>query len=79
MGTKVTPADLPHFFTILQQNFEQWEEASSLDMADFEDALQATCALKNDCFIAISRDRHFDLAPMSVLTPERFIELVCKQ
>lgn len=79
MGATVVPADLPHYFTILPQNFEQWTEASHVDMADFEDALQTVCALRNQCFIAISRDRHFDSSPMSVLTPERFIELVCKQ
>lgn len=78
MNLQIKPADLPEFFTILPQDRQQWDDASGLDMSDFEDATQASCALHNDCFIAISRDRHFDCAPMSVMTPEHFISVVCE-
>lgn len=76
-NSSIEPKDLQHLFTILPQDSKQWSDASGLEMPDFEDALQASCALNNDCMIAISRDHHFDHAPMVVMTPEHFISQVC--
>lgn len=76
MGLAVQPEELPGFFTILPQDIRQWNDATELEMTDFEDAAQAACALHNECVIAVSRDRHFENAPMSVLTPEQFLSLV---
>lgn len=73
---QIEPSDLTKFFTILPQDSLQWSDASMLGMGDFEDAVQASCALHNECYIAISRDHHFDCAPMSVLTPEQFLSAI---
>jgi len=73
---RLMPSDLTRYFTILPQDSAQWDSAQTLEMADFEDALQAACALRNDCFVAISRDHHFAAAPMPVFTPEEFLSLV---
>lgn len=78
LNSQLRPTDISLLFTILAQDSKQWDDASSLEMSDFEDASQASCALNNGCFIAISRDRHFDNAPMAVVSPEKFIELVCE-
>ena len=78
-GVSATSSDIPQLFTILPQDSQQWEDASGLGMNDFEDALQTSCALHNGCFVAISRDRHFDCAPMSVMTPEHFLATVCPE
>ena len=72
----VEPADMKRFFTVLPQDTGQWDDAQDLGMGDFEDALQAACALRGNCFIAVSRDRHFDKAPMSVLEPKDFLRIV---
>lgn len=77
MCASIAPLQLASLFTILPQDSKQWNDATSLEISDFEDALQASCALNNDCYIAISRDHHFDSAPMAVLSPEQFIEAVC--
>lgn len=76
MGLAIQPEELPGFFTILPQDIRQWNDATELEMTDFEDAAQVACALHNECVIAVSRDRHFENAPMSVLTPEHFLSLV---
>lgn len=79
MGCDVKPSGIPVFFTILQQDSAQWQDACDLEMSDFEDATQASCALHNDCAIAISRDGHFNAAPMCVMTPQEFIDAVTVQ
>ena len=76
MNAAISPSDISSLFSILPQDGQQWTDAGTLDMPDFEDATQAACALRNQCFIVISRDRHFDRAPMSVIAPERFLSLV---
>lgn len=78
LGSDIKPSELTRYFTILAQNGSQWDDAQTLGMPDFEDAVQAACALRNDCHIAISRDHHFCSAPMPVFTPEEFLSAVKK-
>lgn len=79
LTSTITPGILASLFTILPQDSDQWKDASSLeDLTDFEDAVQISCALNNSCFISISRDQHFDHAPMPVFTPEAFLEAISK-
>lgn len=78
LDSQLKPSDISSLFTILPQDSKQWDDASSLEMSDFEDASQAACALNNDCYIIISRDHHFEHCPMAVITPDRFIDLVCE-
>lgn len=75
-GASLFPSDLPKYFTILPQDKMQWDDAQILSLPDFEDSLQAACALHNNCYVVISRDRHFSSAPMSVLSPEEFLNAV---
>lgn len=76
VGLDVSPQDITSYFTILPQDSKQWADAATFEMSDFEDAIQASCALNNDCYIAVSRDHHFDSAPMGATTPERFLQMV---
>lgn len=76
LNAEVRPSDLTRYFNILPQDASQWEDAETLEMSDFEDAVQAACALRNECYVAISRDHHFRSAPMPVFTPEEFLSIV---
>lgn len=79
LASTITPDVLTRLFTILPQDAGQWKDAAALnDVADFEDAVQISCALNNSCYIAISRDQHFTQAPMPVFTPEAFLEAITK-
>ncbi|MGN0191474.1 MAG: type II toxin-antitoxin system VapC family toxin [Candidatus Cryptobacteroides sp.] len=70
------PADLARLFHILPQDYQQYCDAQTLDLSDFEDALQVSCALRSGCLLAISRDHHFRAAPIVSFTPEEFIAAV---
>ena len=77
---KCTPSlkasDVPKLFQILPMDYKQYLDAQSLDIADFEDALQIECARKNNCKVIVSRDSHMiDKAYKSpiILSPEEFI------
>lgn len=74
----VTPEAIAGLFTILPQDIKQWNDASTLEMADFEDALQASCALNSNCYIAVSRDPHFKVSPMVTFSPAEFIDAVTR-
>lgn len=76
LGSRITPFDMTRYFCILPQDVTQWGDAENLGMSDFEDAVQAACALRNDCYIAVSRDHHFNSAPMAVFPPEEFLSRV---
>lgn len=76
MGLILSPGDLTRFFTILPQDAEQWADAQTLGMDDFEDAVQVACALRNSSFIAVSRDRDFSSAPLVTMTPDEFLRAV---
>lgn len=78
MVSDLTPEVISSMFRILPHDIKQWDDATSLGMDDFEDALQASCALNNGCYVAISRDRHFGVAPMITFSPAEFIEAVTK-
>ena len=70
------PADLAKLFHILPQDYQQYCDAQTLNLSDFEDTLQVSCALRSGCLMAISRDHHFNAAPIVSFTPEEFINAV---
>lgn len=78
LGAKFTPKNLSDLFSILPQNAAQWENASQYKMEDFEDALQAACALDSGCVCIVSRDRHYLDAPLPVFDPTDFLDTVVK-
>jgi len=76
MNYLMKPEVISRFFTILPNDAQQWEDASTLEMNDFEDALQTSCALRNGCLFVVTRDRHFEKAPMVYFSPEDFLNAV---
>lgn len=78
LSSKLSPEDISTLFTILPQDAGQWDTASKLKMEDFEDAVQASCALASNCFCIVSRDRHYLDAPIPVLDPSDFLDTVVK-
>lgn len=73
---QLKPEILKSIFTILPQDAAQWDDAASLRMDDFEDAIQASCALRNGSYFVISRDRHFGKAPMVCFSPQEFLAAI---
>ena len=58
------------------QDYQQYCDAQTLNLSDFEDALQVSCALRSGCLMAITRDHHFQAAPIVAFTPDEFINAV---
>ena len=75
---QLKPSVLTELFNILPQTTNQWKKAQSLEMPDFEDALQISCAIDSGCDIFITRDRHFSAAPVKTYSPEEFLNLVLR-
>lgn len=73
---QLKPEVLRSIFTILPQDATQWDDAADLHMDDFEDAIQASCALRNGSFFVVSRDRHFGKAPMVYFSPDEFLAAI---
>lgn len=73
---QLKPEVLRSIFTILPQDATQWDDAASMGMDDFEDAIQASCALRNGSFFVVSRDRHFGKAPMVCFSPDEFLAAI---
>ena len=74
------PSDISRLFTILPQDYQQYCNAQTYDLEDFEDAVQIACASQNECKAIVSRDRHLlELSGLSypaIYSPEEFIEAV---
>ncbi|MDD5891148.1 MAG: PIN domain-containing protein [Bacteroidales bacterium] len=74
------PSDISRLFTILPQDYQQYCNAQTYDLEDFEDAVQIACASQNGCKAIVSRDRRLlELSCLSypaVYSPEEFIEAV---
>jgi len=67
---------LKKLFTILPQDAIQWDDACDMEVNDFEDAVQAACALRSGSLFAVTRDHHFSQAPIVSFTPEEFLNAV---
>ncbi|MCI7513967.1 MAG: PIN domain-containing protein, partial [Bacteroidales bacterium] len=67
-------------FTILPQDYQQYCNAQTYDLDDFEDAVQIACASQNGCKAIVSRDSHLlELSSISypaIYSPEEFINAV---
>lgn len=79
IAPQITPEVLDSLFDVLPMDIKQWKDAKTLDMQDFEDAIQSSCALNNSCFFVISRDAHFACAPLVTFSPEEFIHCVTQR
>lgn len=52
-------------------------QAFALEMADYEDALQAQCASKSDTQYVITRNtKDFINSPINAIEPEKFLEIL---
>lgn len=74
----LNPSVLSDLFNIRPQTAGQWKTARTFAMPDFEDALQIACAIDAGCDVFISRDRHFENAPIKTYSPEEFLNLVLR-
>lgn len=74
------PSDIARLFTILPQDYQQYCNAQTYDLDDFEDAVQIACASQNGCKAIVSRDSHLlELSSISypaIYSPEEFINAV---
>ena len=77
------PSDISRLFTILPQDYQQYCNAQTFDLDDFEDALQIACAAGNGCKAIITRDSHMlessCLGIPAVYSPEGFIKAVTSE
>lgn len=76
LAPSLTTDVLRKLFTILPQDLQQWDDAPEMGLSDFEDALQAACALRGGCWFVITRDHHFDKAPVIKMTPQEFLDSI---
>ncbi|MGM9767413.1 MAG: putative toxin-antitoxin system toxin component, PIN family [Candidatus Cryptobacteroides sp.] len=77
--TRVNPDDIARIFRILPQDYGQYCNAQTINIDDFEDALQLACAVSGGCRAFVTRDRHLldaDIRSILVLSPEEFIEKI---
>ena len=77
------PSDIARMFTILPQDYQQYCNAQTYDLDDFEDAVQIACASQNGCKAIVSRDRQLlELSSISypaIYSPEEFINAVTSE
>ena len=50
-------SDISVLFRILTMDFQQFSDAKTLGLDDFEDALQIECAKSNGCTAIVTRDK----------------------
>lgn len=68
--------DLLRMFTVAEVDEEVLRTALELDWKDFEDAVQATAALKSGADYLVTRNpKDFSGSPVPVLQPEAFLAL----
>ena len=78
-ATTVKPDEIARIFRILPQDYVQYCNAQTINIDDFEDALQLACAVSGGCKAFVTRDRHIldaDINSILVLSPEEFIEKI---
>ena len=64
---------------ILPQDYEQYSYAQTIDIDDFEDAMQLACAVGGGCRAFVTRDRDLlnaDIRSIQIFSPEDFIERI---
>ena len=77
--TRVSPDDIARLFRILPQDYEQYSYAQTIDIDDFEDAMQLSCAVGGGCRAFVTRDRDLldsDIRSIQIFSPEEFIERI---
>ncbi|MDY4572942.1 MAG: PIN domain-containing protein [Candidatus Cryptobacteroides sp.] len=77
--TSVNPDDIARLFRILPQDYEQYSYAQTIDIDDFEDAMQLACAVGGGCRAFVTRDRDLldsDIRSIQIFSPEEFIERI---
>lgn len=77
--TRVSPDDIARLFRILPQDYEQYRYAQTIDIDDFEDAMQLACAVGGGCRAFVTRDRDLldsDIRLIQIFSPEEFIERI---
>ena len=77
--TRVSPDDIARLFRILPQDYEQYSYAQTIDIDDFEDAIQLACAVGSGCRAFVTRDRDLldsDIRSIQIFSPEEFIERI---
>lgn len=75
----VNPDDIARIFRILPQDYGQYCNAQTINIDDFEDALQLACAVSGGCRAFVTRDRDLlnaDIRSILILSPEDFIERI---
>ena len=77
------PSDIARLFTILPQDYQQYCNAQTYDLDDFEGAVQIACASQNGCKAIVSRDSHLlELSSTNypaIYSPEEFINAVTSE
>ena len=77
--TRVSPDDIARLFRILPQDYEQYSYAQTIDIDDFEDAMQLACAVGGGCRAFVTHDRDLldsDIRSIQIFSPEEFIERI---
>ena len=77
--TRVSPDDIARLSRILPQDYEQYSYAQTIDIDDFEDAMQLACAVGGGCRAFVTRDRDLlnaDIRSIQIFSPEDFIERI---
>ena len=72
-------SDIPKLFSILPMDYQQYCKALSLNINDFEDALQISCARANGCRAIVTRDSallNCGISFPSILSPEEFLHRI---
>ena len=70
-------SDLLHIVRVVPVDEDRLRHALALNWADFEDAVQASCADKAEADYLITRDKKgFTKSPVKTLTPAEFLALI---
>lgn len=72
-------SDISVLFRILTMDFQQFSDAKTLGLDDFEDALQIECAKSNGCTAIVTRDKarlNSGLHLPLILSPEEYLRKI---
>lgn len=72
-------SDISRLFRILRMDHRQYLDAQSLNIHDFEDALQIECARQNGCRTIVTRDRELlgcGLGFPLIISPEDYLQKI---
>lgn len=78
-ASSLQPSDISGLFKILPMDYEQYYKAQSLNINDFEDALQIVCAGNNACKALVTRDKDILESGIQlplILSPEGFLQRI---